>query len=757
MTIATCCDEISARAFPSGTTESPVSPEARHLLEVAAVLGPSFAFDQLVDVLGRPAAQLLPSLRETLDAGIVEADADGLKFTAAPGHEAVLSGVPAAARGALHQQIGTALLNRGRPAAAAPHLLAAARTDDPAVVSTYLDRAAKQLALSAPGDAAPVALRALELTGRAEPSRGARTLRAVACLLRAGRIGEATDLATRALDGPGFSGSERGEVRLALASARVHAGRPTEAIALADSVLAGLPLGEPPGPGLAGAAQQIRLLGRLAQGDGPELRRSVEDVLAGDLEPPEGDPAPGGAPRATGGLDWTGDGSGGFDRASDGVGPNEALVAALGAWGAIAWSEGRAAEASLFLRAALRRPARDVLDARPHPRLALATVAMTAGRFSEAAGLLTAAEVRIDVASDRLWAAAPAISRARLELSAGRVDAAEAEAQRGLALAADLSTPLFAPLARAVLAEVALRRGDVSGAAGLLAYDRPQACGLLGWGLVPWVRARLAGATGSSIPRPTATAGAGPAGAGRDGAGMDGVGMDGAATDGGDLRLLLEEPAAAAWLVRLALGAGDRAGAERVARTALLLVRANPGAAVLVAAADHARGLLDDEPDRLEAAMAGHRHPWARASAAEDAGIGRRRRGEQDGARSLLEAALAGYGNAGAPHDAARIRARLREAGVRRRHWTDRQRPVSGWQSLTETQHTVAELVASGLTNQAVADRMFLSRHTVDFHLRQIFRKLGVDSRVALAGVVLRVSAAHGSAGSPHDERSGAR
>lgn len=734
MTISTSREDVSAKAFPAGTTETPISPEVRHLLEVAAVLGPSFAFEQLVEVLGRPAAQLLPFLREALDAGIIEADAEELLFTDAPGHEAVLRGVPAATLGALHQQIGGALLNRGRAAAAAPHLLAAAAPDHPAVVSANLDRAAELLTLSSPGDAAPVALRALELTGRAEPSRGARTVRAVTCLLRAGRIGEATDVAARALDGPGFSGGERGAVRLALASARIHAGRPTEAIGLADGVLAAQRLQGPPAPRLAGAAQQIKLLGRLAQGDGPELRQLVQDALAGDLEPPEEGPANGGAPRAI-----------------DGASPNEALVAALGAWGAIAWSEGRVAEASLFLRAALRRPRGDVFDDRPHPSLALVTVLMAAGRFSEAAELLSAAEVRIDVASDCLWAAAPAISRARLELSAGRVDAAEAEAERGLALAARLSTPLFAPLGRAVLAEVALRRGDFSGAAALLADHRRQDCGLLGWGLVPWVRVRLAEASGSSISRATATAGgdpaaARPAEAGPAGVGRDGAGMDGTATEGGDMRLLLEEPAAAAWLVRLALGVGDRATAERVARTALLLVRANPGAAVLVAAADHARGLLDDEPDRLEAAMAGHRHPWARASAAEDAGVSRHRRGEHDGARSLLAAALAGFGNAGAPHDASRIRARLREAGVRRRHWTDRQRPVSGWQSLTETQHTVAVLVASGLTNQVVADRMFLSRHTVDFHLRQIFRKLSVNSRVALAGIVLRVPAAHGSA-----------
>ena len=66
-----------------------------------------------------------------------------------------------------------------------------------------------------------------------------------------------------------------------------------------------------------------------------------------------------------------------------------------------------------------------------------------------------------------------------------------------------------------------------------------------------------------------------------------------------------------------------------------------------------------------------------------------------------------------------------------------RNRPVEGWQSLTETERHVALLVAEGLTNAQVGQRMFLSRHTIDFHLRQIFRKLNVHSRVAMTRRVL--------------------
>jgi transcriptional regulator of acetoin/glycerol metabolism/DNA-binding CsgD family transcriptional regulator len=66
-----------------------------------------------------------------------------------------------------------------------------------------------------------------------------------------------------------------------------------------------------------------------------------------------------------------------------------------------------------------------------------------------------------------------------------------------------------------------------------------------------------------------------------------------------------------------------------------------------------------------------------------------------------------------------------------------RSRPLLGLGSLTDAERSVASLVAEGLTNRQIAERVFISRHTVDFHLRSIFRKVGVASRVELARQVI--------------------
>ena len=78
----------------------------------------------------------------------------------------------------------------------------------------------------------------------------------------------------------------------------------------------------------------------------------------------------------------------------------------------------------------------------------------------------------------------------------------------------------------------------------------------------------------------------------------------------------------------------------------------------------------------------------------------------------------------------------MRALGVRLGPRGPRHRPARGWESLTKTERAVSLLVAEGLTNGAVARRLYISPHTVNTHLRHVFAKLGVSNRVALAAEV---------------------
>jgi transcriptional regulator of acetoin/glycerol metabolism len=61
---------------------------------------------------------------------------------------------------------------------------------------------------------------------------------------------------------------------------------------------------------------------------------------------------------------------------------------------------------------------------------------------------------------------------------------------------------------------------------------------------------------------------------------------------------------------------------------------------------------------------------------------------------------------------------------------------TSGWSSLTQAERTIAQEVARGLTNRETAVLLFLSPHTVDYHLRQIYRKLSVQTRIGMARAI---------------------
>lgn len=98
----------------------------------------------------------------------------------------------------------------------------------------------------------------------------------------------------------------------------------------------------------------------------------------------------------------------------------------------------------------------------------------------------------------------------------------------------------------------------------------------------------------------------------------------------------------------------------------------------------------------------------------------------------LLESAMDLYLDCGAQHDFARVQKKLRLLGVHNVRGLAADRPKSGWESLTSAELRVVRAIVDGRTNREAASILFLSPHTVDSHLRRVFSKLDINSRVEL-------------------------
>jgi DNA-binding CsgD family transcriptional regulator/tetratricopeptide (TPR) repeat protein len=659
-----------------------LSKQARHLLVTATVLGPSFRLEDAAEMLGETPAALLPTVEETMGAGIMTAAENAFSFRHPLLRRAISESIPRPARKALHRQYGQILLSRGESAAAAAgHLLEAAHPGDPASLAD-LDQAAAQTLGPAPQTAADLALRALELTPPAAPGALRRSVAAAEALAAAGRLDQAARIAREMLAQPLAPVSEA-QLRCVLSSVLCARGQASDAHAEARMVLAQPQL--PDGLRDQAVTAQLQALAELRD----ELGGPVSDAIL----------------------------------AAPGQHDAHTLTAALVTCAVMAWDKGQIGDGLDLLRDAARRDGGISPDARHvQPLLVLAAALIDLRQLDEAENILQAADTK---ALHGIPAqAALSILRARIHLASGRLADAAAEGQAALATAENLGAHGYAWTAHCVLAVIALRRGDIAAAARYIA-SRPAP--------TPHFPGLYARAETTTAEAQISEARDGPAPA---------IGhirrfcADLPAHRG----LLLGDPALTAWLVRTALAAGDNELAALAAGHAEAVTCDNPGYPAIAAAAAHSMGLVAQDSARLTEAAALHADPWARASAAEDLGV-LHARSDRDEAIHYFTLAIDGYQLTGAANDMARIRRRLRKLGVRRRYWTQSaDRPVTGWNSLTNTERTASELVAEGLNNQQVADRMYISVHTVAFHMRQIFRKLNIGSRVELARIVMQQS-----------------
>jgi DNA-binding CsgD family transcriptional regulator len=189
---------------------------------------------------------------------------------------------------------------------------------------------------------------------------------------------------------------------------------------------------------------------------------------------------------------------------------------------------------------------------------------------------------------------------------------------------------------------------------------------------------------------------------------------------------------------RVASAAGDAGLRARVLGSVERLGRERSGPPLLAAVAEHARGIVERDASTLQSSAAALRalaRPLLYAGAAEDAGGELARIGRDTEAVGQLNAAFDTYTDCEAIADARRVGRALRGLGVERRIVAHR-RDKSGLGSLTDAELRVAELIAHGATNAAVAEQLQLSPHTVKTHLRNAFAKLGINSRGQLKDLI---------------------
>jgi DNA-binding CsgD family transcriptional regulator/tetratricopeptide (TPR) repeat protein len=163
----------------------------------------------------------------------------------------------------------------------------------------------------------------------------------------------------------------------------------------------------------------------------------------------------------------------------------------------------------------------------------------------------------------------------------------------------------------------------------------------------------------------------------------------------------------------------------------------NPGVASFEGVALNLRGL--GKPDLgvlAQAAGVLHRspRPVLRAVGAESYGRALLAAGRRSEALAQLDRAWDEYHHMGARAFRGGVQRTMREAGARRTKWsTAAAAPATGWASLTDAERRVATLIREGHTNKSAASTLGVSVNTVGTHLRAVFAKLGVQSRVQLA------------------------
>ena len=652
-----------------------LSDDAGDAVTVAASLGRTFTFDELARTLGRPASDLLASIDELLEANLLVERDEKLAFWHDITREAVRASVPVTARRALDRQAAGVLLEAGAlPVEVATQLAASAEPGDEIAIDTLL-RAAKALVTTDPETAARFGRHALEIAPVHHPQRGEIVGTTAIALHITGNSEEAIAFADRALRET-LPAVQEAEVRLSIAGMfaispeiRIGAGR--------------LALNLPDLPETLRARHLACLFHNIVTAGRLEEARAALGETRAAVETANDARATFTLRVAESALEYADDR---FERSReliteayrDGIfaGDDQRLRLAHMWHGELLSAADRYDEALAIAGDGLAAAQRDRqgwaynMFETWHGRMLLRT-----GRLSEARAVLEGRFALEDgTHAAGVLDAAGIVALGRLAVHTG--DMRQARRLAGIAeVMLEQGTPAVQRHAAWLLAIFAMAEDDADAAR-------------------TWLHAQA----GPPLPR--------------------------FPFDISDDVLL----------ARIARETQDDALAQLALSTSRRRADRNPGIRSIAATAAHVRGLLERSPDDLFWAIALFElapRPLELAAALEDVGVALIA-SDRAAAVETLDRTLALYTELGATWGARRIRSRLRELGVRRR-LVAVEPETNGWAALTASEVTVARLVAEGLTNREVAERLFVSPHTVNSHLRHVFSKLGITSRVELA------------------------
>jgi DNA-binding CsgD family transcriptional regulator len=656
-----------------------LSNEASDAVTVAASLGRTFTFDELARTLARPASDLLAPVGELLEANLLVERDEKLAFWHDLTREAVRASVPVTARRALDRQAAVVLLEAGAlPVEVAAQLAASAEIGDEVAITTLL-KAAEALFTTDSGNAAQFGQRALAIAPAHHPQRGEIVATTAIALHIAGDSEQAIAFADRALRET-LPALQEAEVRLSIAGMfaispeiRIGAGR--------------LALNLPDLPETLRARHLACLFHNLVTAGRLEEARAVLEETRATVESADDARAAFTLRVAESALEYT----------DDRFGPSHNLITAAYRDGIFAGDDQRLRLAHMWHGELLSVADRD------QEALAIAADGLAAAQRDQQGWAYQMFET---------W-------HGRMLLRAGRLSEAAAVLEGRFALedgthaAAVLDAAGIVALGRLAVhtgdTRQARRLGDI--AQVMLEQGTPAVRRHAGWLLAIFALAKGdAEAARRWLRAPTYP--------------------DGRAI----LPRFPLDIADEVLLARIARATDDDELAELALSNGRRRAELNPGIDSIAATAAHVRGLLEQNQADLRAAVDLFERaprPLELAAALEDLGADLSAT-DHDGAIDVLGRSLALYTELGAIWDARRVRSRLRELGVRRRLVTA-EPDTSGWAALTTSELTVAGLVAEGLTNREVAERLFVSPHTVNSHLRHVFSKLGINSRVELA------------------------